>query len=123
MDRSHFVIYERQLAYLSTHFKNRSTRTETCSTEGRTGEREIESRLATGSFKVSCRQLVTYDRQIDGRYERQSKSWAREKQDQGGRGSAPKDTQPTLGPPPPQCPGSSIWTIERKTLGVEAAEW
>ena len=42
---------------------------------------------------------------------------------QGGRGSAPKDTQPTLGPPPPQCPGSSIWTIERKTQGVEAAEW
>ena len=44
-------------------------------------------------------------------------------QHQGGRGSAPKDTQPTLGPPPPQCPGSSIWTIERKTQGVEAAEW
>lgn len=91
MDRSHFVIYERQLAYLSTHFKNRSTRTETCSTEGRTGEREIESRLATGSFKVSCRQLVTYDRQIDGRYERQSKSWAREKQDLQGH---PKDAHP-----------------------------
>ena len=42
--------------------------------------------------------------------------------DPGGRGSAPGDTQPSLGSPPSQCPGSSIWAIERKTQGVQAME-
>ena len=43
---------------------------------------------------------------------------------QGVRGSAPGDTQLSLGtPPPPRCPGSPIWTIERKTQGVAVAEW
>lgn len=42
-----------------------------------------------------------------------------------GRGSAAcEHANWSLGTPlPPWCPRSSIWTIEQKTQGVEAAEW